>query len=172
LGEQAGFDLTGPTTCRVIGEAERETVLAKLGPDPLDPKADAGRAFEKIKKSSREVGGLILDQAVIAGIGNIYRAEILFELGLDPTRPGTSISREEFDAIWETTVRLMKVGVKYRKIITVSREEAGVPLSRIPGRERTRIYKKRRCLTCDDPIKCWEQANRKMYACPSCQGMS
>ncbi|QDT39875.1 Fpg/Nei family DNA glycosylase [Stratiformator vulcanicus] len=172
VGRDVGFDLTGPTACRVIDEREHERVCKRLGPDPLDPKADADLAFAKISKSKKELGALLLDQSVIAGTGNIFRAEILFELRLDPTRPGNSLTRSEFDKLWKTTVRLMKVGLKYDRIITVSRAEAGKPLSQLANDERFRVYKQPRCLSCGSEIVQWEQGGRQMFGCGICQGFS
>ncbi|MCL4160260.1 UNVERIFIED_CONTAM: hypothetical protein GTU68_050086, partial [Idotea baltica] len=83
IGDENTIDLNGPTTCRVIDDELRQQVANKLGPDPLagGRKADA---WEKIQKSKKPIGAILLDQSVIAGIGNIFRAEILHDVGLSP----------------------------------------------------------------------------------------
>src|SRR5690242_19500025 len=78
VGAEYGTDLRGPTVCEVIGEPEIADVVAKLGPDPLRGDADPETAWKRIAKSRRPIGALLMDQAVIAGVGNVYRSELLF----------------------------------------------------------------------------------------------
>src|SRR5699024_12338549 len=83
-------DLRGPLRCVVVHEVEVQGDRRRLGPDPLDPDADPARARERVSRSSRPLGALLMDQKVLAGAGNVYRAEVLFRAGLDPFRSGTS----------------------------------------------------------------------------------
>ena len=168
-GKTQTFDLTGPTTCRVIDEDLRNQVVAKLGPDPLagGKKADVWAAFQK---SHKPIGGLLLDQSVVAGVGNIFRAEILFETELDPEIAGDQLSKESFDAMWKSLTKMMKVGLKYGKIISVTAKEAGKPLARVEGKDRFRVYGKQRCPRCNAKIETIEVAARKLYLCKKCQG--
>src|SRR5690606_27904586 len=71
-------DLRGPQTCRVITNAEQAALLATLGPDPLRPDADPDLAWQRIHRSARQIGPLLMDQSILSGIGNVYRAEVLF----------------------------------------------------------------------------------------------
>ena len=89
VGAEYGTDLRGPTVCEVIDEAEIADVVAKLGPDPLRRDADPAWAWARIAKSRRPIGALLMDQTVIAGVGNVYRSELLFRHRIDPFRPGT-----------------------------------------------------------------------------------
>lgn len=91
-GAEGLADLTGPNQCRVIDEAEREAVLERLGPDPLRSDADPREFVRRIKKSRQSIGQLLMDQRVCAGIGNIYRAELLFRARLDPYVPGNELT--------------------------------------------------------------------------------
>ena len=59
-----------------------------------------------------------MDQTVIAGVGNVYRNELLYRHRIDPHRPGTHVDEDEFDDAWTDLVALMKVGVRRGKIIT------------------------------------------------------
>ncbi len=93
LGAEYGTDLRGPTVCEVIEEPEIADVVAKLGPDPLRPDADPGLAWRRITKSRRTIGALLMDQGVIAGVGNVYRSELLYRHRIDPFRPGTAHQR-------------------------------------------------------------------------------
>lgn len=168
VGRCKALDLTGPTTCRVIDEVERQSVLERLGPDPLagGKKSDV---WEKVRTSRKPLGALILDQSVIAGVGNIFRAEVFFETGLDPRTTGDQLSRESFDALWKSLTKMMRTGLKYGKIVTVSAKEAGKPLAQVEGKDRFRVYGKATCMSCDSPIETIEIASRKLYWCPTCQ---
>lgn len=169
-GSGATIDLNGPTTCVVIGREEKDELVAALGPDPLagGKKADA---WKLVRASNKPIGGLLLDQSVIAGVGNIFRAEVLFEIGLDPRIRGSDLSADQFDAVWKSLSKMMKTGLKYGRIISVTAKEAGVPLAKVPSKDRFRIYAKKRCPRCNGSIGTIEIASRKLYVCESCQGM-
>ncbi len=169
IGYERAFDLNGPNRCELLDKEAFQTLKDRIGPDPLRHDAKPERAWERISKSRKAIGGLLLDQSVIGGIGNIFRAEILFKLGIHPEIKGNELSRKQFDDIWDLTVRLLETGVKYNRIITVDREDVDKPLSRLSRFERLLVYKKNRCSTCGARVKCWDVANRKMYACEKCQ---
>lgn len=169
VGYEKAFDLNGPNCCELLDKAGFQKLKDRIGADPLRNDADVERAWQKIYKSRRAIGGLLLDQSVIAGVGNIYRAEILFILGIHPETKGNELSREQFDDLWKLTVKLLQVGLKYNRIITVDRSDVDKPLSRLSRYERLRVYKKNRCSGCGHRVKCWDVANRKMYACEKCQ---
>ena len=168
VGSNATLDLTGPTTCRVIdSEAQRE-LMRRLGPDPLagGKKTDV---WKNITKSGKPIGALLLDQSIVAGVGNIFRAEILFEAGLDPHIPGSDLSPDAFDRLWKSLKRMMTVGFRHGKIIAVTAGEAGMPLAKIPEDQRFRVYGQTECPQCDHPISTVEVAARRLYLCKHCQ---
>lgn len=168
VGSEHAFDLTGPSTCRVIDPDQRDEVVAKLGPDPLD----GGRpstVWNNIRHSGKPIGGLLLDQAVVAGIGNIFRAEVLFETKLDPSTPGNELSKPSFDRLWRSLRKMMQTGLKYGRIISVTAREAGMPLAKVQAKDRFRVYGKTDCPTCGGPISTPEIAARKLYMCVGCQ---
>ena len=101
IGESHGFDLNGPNCCELIDDAERQALLERLGPDPLRNDADPERAWDRISASRKPIGALLLDQSVIAGVGNVYRAEALFQLGIHPDRPGHDLSKADFRKLWK-----------------------------------------------------------------------
>lgn len=169
IGRNRGFDLNGPNCCELINATEQAQVVARLGADPLRDDADWQAAAARIGRSRSEIGGLLLNQSVIAGLGNIYRAEILHALRIDPRRPGNSLSKDQRAAIWQLAKRWLKIGVRYNRIITVDAEAAGKPLSKLRADERFMIYKKPYCQRCGGEVAAWEQAARKMYACFGCQ---
>ncbi len=171
VGADAAIDLNGPTTCVVIWPDQKAELIAKLGPDPLagGKKTDV---WKLVSASSKPIGALLLDQEVVAGVGNIFRAEVLFETRTDPTIAGSAMSPQAFDDVWKSLSKMMKVGLKYGKIISVTSKEAGMPLAKVDGKDRFRIYGKTDCPNCGGRIETIEIASRKLYVCRRCQGMA
>jgi endonuclease VIII len=133
VGGEYGTDLRGPTVCELIDEAQIADVVSRLGPDPLRRDADPAPAWARIASSRRPIGALLMDQTVIAGVGNVYRSELLFRHRIDPYRPGRGVSETEFNAAWIDLVTLMKVGLRRGKIIAVRPEHDHGPPSYCPG---------------------------------------
>jgi endonuclease-8 len=158
-------DINGPNTCELLDEAERLALIARIGPDVLRPDADPERAFARIARSRTAIGQLIMDQAVMAGIGNIYRSEILWRQRIHPETPGNRISRAEFGRIWDDAVKLLEIGVKSNAIITVD----GARKSKLRYGERVNIFAKESCPACASEIIAFEMAGRRAFACESCQ---
>ncbi|HTM84025.1 MAG TPA: DNA-formamidopyrimidine glycosylase family protein, partial [Mycobacterium sp.] len=128
VGADYGTDLRGPTACEVFDGLQVADVIARLGPDPLRNDADPALAWKRITKSRRTIGGLLMDQSVIAGVGNVYRAELLFRHGIDPHRLGTMLGEAEFQAAWADLVTLMKVGMRRGQIVVVApADDHGAP---------------------------------------------
>lgn len=166
----ATLDLSGPTDCSLGDEVDRERIVARLGPDPLRADADPERFHRRVGRSRAPIGGLLLDQAVIAGVGNVYRAEALFVCGIDPERTGSSLGEDERQALWDTVAAMLRAGVKANRIVTVDRAELGLPPGARHRRgETTYAYKRRVCLRCGSDIRWFPLANRPCYACPGCQ---
>ncbi len=87
-GNGSYADLRGPTACEVWTPVEKSVLQARLGPDPLRRRPSGERAWERLSRSRTPVGQLLMDQSVVAGVGNVYRAEILFRAAVSPYRPG------------------------------------------------------------------------------------
>ncbi len=171
VGTEWGTDLRGPTACEVIDEAQVSAIVARLGPDPLRRDADPGLAWERITKSRRSIGALLMDQSVIAGVGNVYRSELLFRHHIDPYRLGRDVSETEFADAWTDLVALMKVGVRRGKIVVVRPEHDHGPPSYAPNRPRTYVYRRagEPCRVCGTPIRTAELEGRNVFWCPTCQ---
>lgn len=171
VGAEYGTDLRGPTACAVVDEAQMSAILDRLGPDPLRGDADPTEAWDRISKSRRAIGALLMDQSVLAGVGNVYRSELLFRHGIDPYRPGRDIGRVEFASAWDDLVELMKVGVRRGRIIVVRPEhDHGAPPYG-PRRPRTYVYKRagEPCRLCDTPVRTAQMEGRNLFWCPGCQ---
>lgn len=171
VGASYGADLRGPTVCEVIDEAQVSAVVARLGPDPLRSDADPSWAWSRINKSRRPIGALLMDQTVVAGVGNVYRSELLFRHGVDPFRPGLKIGDAEFGAAWTDLVALMKVGLRGGKIVVVRPEHDQGPPSYLPDRPRTYVYRRtgEPCRICGGPISTAVLEGRNVFWCPNCQ---
>lgn len=164
-GERRGFDLTGPTACEVLDPAGREAIVARLGPDPIRTDADGGAVVPKLARRRSSIGAAIMDQSVVAGVGNVYRAESLYVHGLHPARPADTIGEEEWAPLWGTLVRMLREGVRSKRIVTVDPHDETVT----DGRTRY-VYKQDRCARHPDvEIRRWDLAGRWAYACEVCQ---
>jgi endonuclease VIII len=168
-------DLRGPTTCTLISEVEKKGVQQRLGPDPLRPDDSGDPAWQRISRSSTTVAALLMDQKVLAGVGNIYRAEVLFRHGIDPHLPGRALGRDRWEAIWADLRVLMGHGVRDGWIDTVRPEHTPEAMGR-PAREDAHggeVYVYRRaglaCLVCGTPVRTETHAARNLFWCPTCQ---
>ena len=171
VGAEHGTDLRGPTACEVLDEAQVASILARLGPDPLRSDADPAGAWTRISKSRKAIGALLMDQSVLAGVGNVYRSELLFRHGIDPYRPGRELDEAEFVQAWMDLVDLMTVGVRRGRIIVVRPEhDRGAPSYR-PASPRTYVYRRtgEPCRLCGTAIRTAEMEGRNLFWCPLCQ---
>lgn len=160
-------DLRGPTACELLSAEQYQQVLAKLGPDPLDPKADMDRFVQRVGRSSVSIGQLLMDQSVISGIGNVYRAELLFRANLNPHTPGKLVPKELVEAIWQDAVALMPLGVKTGLMLT----REGFLKAKTKKADRYYVYKREglACRECGNLISIEIMATRKLYFCSACQ---
>jgi endonuclease-8 len=165
----ATWDLTGPSTCAVITRAEQRQICSNLGADPLRRRPDVDRARTRMARSPKPVGAVLLDQRVIAGLGNIYRAEVLFLCGIDPRRPANQLSDVEFDCVWEQSGRLLRIGLRHGRIITTDPAEVGRARSRMAADDTLYVYHRDHCRRCGGEIRSVELAGRPMQWCPTCQ---
>lgn len=99
-----------------------DATIARLGADPLHPVGehnDPDAAFAKVRRSGRSVAELLMDQSVVAGVGNLYRCEVLFRHRVNPFCPGTKLKSATWRALWGDLVELMPIGVALGQIITL-----------------------------------------------------
>jgi len=168
-------DLRGATRCDLVGAARRDEVVASLGPDPLRPDADPDRAWQRIRRSGRPIGELLMDQTILAGVGNVYRAEVLFRQRMHPLRPGRTLRVSQWQAIWDDLVALMSEGVRLNRIDTVRPEHTPEAMGRAPRRDDHggEVYVYRRdamaCHVCGSQIRTEVLAGRNSFWCPQCQ---
>jgi endonuclease VIII len=178
VGPSAYADLRGATACELLTEVEREAMLARLGPDPLRPDADPDAAWQRIRRSRAPIGGLLMDQSVVAGIGNVYRAELLYRHRVDPLRPGRTLRARQWREMWDDLVALMADGVRTGRIDTVRPEHlTDSEISEIsatdggPRRGHSYVYRRagEPCRVCGTRVRTRELQTRNLYWCGRCQ---
>ena len=163
---EACWDLTGPTRCELVTPDERSAIVSHLGPDPLRRNARSGPIHARFAATSKPVGAVLLDQTVVAGIGNVYRAEILFLCGVDPHRPAREVTSEEIDRIRDETVRLLRIGLRYGAIITTDPAEIGRSRGRMRPDDRLYVYHREHCRRCGTALLTSEIGGRQIQHCP------
>jgi endonuclease-8 len=168
-------DLRGATTCALVTAAERDAVVTRSGPDPIRADADPDRAWTRISRSAAPIGTLLMDQTVLAGVGNVYRAEVLFRHRVHPLRPGRTLRRQQWQDMWDDLVELMAEGVRTGRIDTVRPEHTPEAMGRPPrvddhGGE---VYVYRRtgqpCLVCGRAVRTEVLGGRNLFWCSRCQ---
>jgi endonuclease VIII len=174
LTTTAVADLRGPTACEVLSPAEVDSVIAALGPDPqLDPSPEAEQRFvSAVLKKQTPIGLLLMDQSVIGGIGNVYRAELLFRAQLNPHTPGKVVPAEVLRAIWRDWAHLLADGVSTGQMLTMTNLDDEALARAIANRDdRHWVYHRAGvpCRVCGTPIVMEIAASRKLYYCQFCQ---
>jgi endonuclease VIII len=168
-------DLRGATVCEVISDGERDALIARLGPDPLRDDADPDLAWRRIQRSRLPIGQLLMDQTVLGGVGNVYRAEVLFRARLHPLTPGHLVKRSEWRGMWNDLLQLMRYGVETGRIDTVTHDHLPEIMGRDPRDDDHggEVYVYRRhgepCHVCSSTIRTRVLAGRNLFWCPKCQ---
>lgn len=150
--------LAGPLACELLDPDEEARLRARLGPDPLRRDADPSVAYAALQRRRIAIGAALLDQSVVSGVGNVFRAEVLFVCGIDPARPANTLDRATFDGLWATLVAMLRTGVRQGRIATV-------------GRDGRYVYKRagEPCRRCGGLIVGRTVAGRTLFSCPTCQ---
>ena len=189
VGPEHFADLRGPMICSLVDRARQREIVATLGPDPLrrGQRPDAG--WDRVRRSRRTVAELLMDQSVVAGVGNVYRCEVLHRLAVDPLTRGVDVSAGVWQEIWDDLVLLMPLGRTFSQIITMPDqvEEAGRAMRSGRGRAISRrltgerlgdtfdrrflVYKRtgQPCPRCSKPLQEKGIAGRRLFWCPNCQ---
>jgi len=140
--------------------------LKTLGPDAL---GISHKQFQNIVQSKRAIKSILLDQTKIAGVGNIYADESLFEARIHPARPGSSLNLEESSKLWFVVKSVLKKGIKFRGSSTSDYVTADG--SKGSFQDHHRVYRKtgQKCVDCGSIIQRIVLAQRGTHFCPTCQ---
>lgn len=171
MESSAGYvDLRGATVVEVISGDEQQAILDRMGVDPLVRKAKSTDSLARIQKSALPIGRLLMNQAVISGVGNVYRAEVLFRAGMSPFLPGKKVTAEDWDAIWLDLQALMREGVKANRIVTTRPADRS---GRLGANRENWHYVYRRageaCRICGTEVRTELMEGRNLFWCPTCQ---
>ena len=153
---------------RVWLVSDPEDVIGDLGPEPLSDSFTPKAFHQLLRKHNRQLKYFLLDQKIIAGVGNIYTDETLFRARLHPARISSTLTEEEANLLWKSLRDVLNEGIRnhgssidwmyqggdYQKYLSVYNLE-GEP-----------------CKRCKTPIKRIKIAQRSTYFCPSCQPLS
>ena len=167
-------DLRGPTACVLQTPDEVQATIAKLGPDPLVDDLPEGeeRFTATVRKKPTPIGLLLMDQAVVSGIGNVYRAELLFRARQNPHTPGRDVPEEVVRGIWRDWATLLPIGVETGQMMTMDGLDPAAYRRAMARRaDRHWVYHREGlpCRVCGTAIVMEEAAGRKLYWCPKCQ---
>ncbi|MGN6780214.1 MAG: Fpg/Nei family DNA glycosylase [Marmoricola sp.] len=189
VGATHWADLRGPMICTLVDRTRQREVLATLGPDPLRRAQDPGIGVGRVHRSRRSIAELLMEQSVVAGVGNVSRCEVLHRLAVDPLTRGVDLSEQTWQGIWQDLVLLMPLGRVFGQIITLPDqvEQASRLRRSKKAREisesltgerlgdtferRFLVYKRtgEPCPRCGEVILQREVSGRRLYWCPSCQ---
>lgn len=156
---------------RSIDDPSVRRALESLGPDLLAPDFDLGRAVERsLAAAEGTVAEVITDQRVVAGIGNVYKSEVLFLCGIHPLTRAAELSAAQWSDIYGCAAELMRANlIPGRRSSTATHKAARHP----EGVERYWVYRRRAapCLRCKTPIERSTAGDmaRSTYWCPRCQ---
>lgn len=164
-------DFVGVTQCALVDAKQRSKVISALGPDPLRADADPEVAWRRLHASTRPIAALLLDQSVVAGIGNVYRAELLFRGGLAPRRQGRLITRSAFDRLWGDTVQQLRRGFRLGRIVTTDPIDREQRSGRVRDEDARYVYGRADlpCRRCGTLVAARAEHGRTLYWCPTCQ---
>lgn len=170
-GQTHGWDLTGPQSCRILEPGDREEIVSKLGPDPLRRGAKPDGFLEKLERSGKPIGALLLDQGALAGVGNVYRSEFCFLTGINPHQAAKTLTLEQGTELWDLAKAQLRLGVKLNRIVTRVPAEVGLRAAKIGSDDRLYAYKREGlpCHRCGTEIVIATIANRSAWYCPTCQ---
>ena len=168
-------ELRGPTDCSVYDAAKWQALLDRLGPDPLahEPGGhdDPQRAFDKILSKKTSIGEMLMDQSILSGIGNIYRAELLFRHRVNPFTPGEQVDLKTLKAIWQDSIPLLKAGMVDRRIVCTDKKDRPSKKAVAERGEEHYVYRRhgKPCFVCGETILRKDVAGRTLYWCPKDQ---
>ncbi len=168
--KQQWLELRGPTDCSVWTEAQWESLLARLGPDPLN-RDKPGKMMERIGKRKTAIGLLLMDQKIVSGLGNIFRAELLFRARVSPFRGGSEVPEAALKTIWKDASQLMPLAMVDRRIVTTKPADRPHRGGEALKEEAHYVYRRagRPCFLCGTEVKTQVMAGRNLFWCPVCQ---
>ncbi|NBC32582.1 MAG: DNA-formamidopyrimidine glycosylase [Alphaproteobacteria bacterium] len=148
---------------RVVSDAEAFLAGEQLGPDPLADGLDEGAFTDLLRAKSGTIKSALMDQGTLAGIGNVYSDEILFQAGIHPKRSAGALSDEEFGRLYREMRRVLETAI-----------DQGAGWEDFPDRAPedfllARRHKGGTCPACGGPVEAIKISSRTAWFCPACQ---
>ena len=168
---QQWLELRGPTDCAIWSEQEWKTLLKRLGPDPLNASDKPAKMIERVAKRKTPIGALLMDQSIVSGLGNIFRAELLFRARVSPFRPGSEVPETVLGRIWKDAVKLMPQAMTDRRIVTTEAKDRPHKRGEVLNEEAHYVYRRkgRPCFICGTEVESKVFGGRNLFWCPVCQ---
>jgi formamidopyrimidine-DNA glycosylase len=157
------------------------TPLQALGPEPLNSDFTADYLADALRRSSQAIKVKLLDQRLVAGVGNIYASEALFRAGVSPRKPARRLTRAEVERLQRSIRAVLQEAIEFGSTVPLdwpgaTRRDGVFYYGRSADgpdyyAERLRVYDRegQPCLSCGGPIRRIVQAARSTYYCPVCQ---
>jgi endonuclease-8 len=125
----------------------------------------------KVRKSRKSIGELLMDQRLFAGVGNIFRAELLYRARLSPFLPGKDVEEAILRSIWKDAEALMPEAMIDRRIVTTRPTHRPHKSGNVLKEEAHYVYRRNGlpCFVCGTVVKKQEVAGRNLFWCPTCQ---
>jgi formamidopyrimidine-DNA glycosylase len=158
--------------------------LPKLGPEPLESEFTVEGFREALRRSAQAIKVRLLDQSLVAGVGNIYASEALFRAGIAPILPARRLTRLQIERLWWAIRKVLEEAIQFGSTVQLNYGGKGSRdglfyfgrASGVPDfyEERLQVYDRagRPCPRCGTAIKRKVQAARSTFYCPSCQRRS
>lgn len=171
VADEHWLELRGPTACEILTDEERAAILARLGPDPLRRRPDVGAFVARVLRSRSAIATMLMDQSVVSGVGNVYRAEVLFRQRLDPFRAGRDHDEAQLRILWDDLAILLRAGVRAGRIVTTAPDDRQRPAGRPRRVDSHYVYGRSGlpCRLCGTPVLDTQVAARRLFWCPVCQ---
>ena len=154
---------------RIVNSKELEIVKSKFGVEPLGIELTLNLLKEKIKFRKISIKALLLNQQIIAGLGNIYVDEILFAAGVKPTRVAGSLKTREIKSIYNTIRPILKKAIKARGTTFNNFVDADGNIGNFVSQLKVYGRNGKKCKKCASIIKKLKVAGRGTHYCPDCQ---
>jgi endonuclease-8 len=156
--------------CSIWTQKKWDALVARLGPDPLNGDGEE-KFFERVRKSRKSIGELLMDQTAIAGVGNILRAEMLYRSRQSPFVAGNKVEEPRLESIWKDAEPLLRAAMVDRRIVTTRPEDRPHGKGPVLKEETHYVYRRNGlpCFVCGTVVKKQEMAGRNLFWCPKCQ---
>ncbi len=150
-----------------------QSVLYKLGPEPLRGEFQPQGLHDALSRRNASIKALLLDQSIVAGVGNIYADEALYRAKIDPRRGGGSLTVEECIRLHEAVRWVLQRGIDLRGSSLGTGPQNYAPPDGLPGAAQSfhQVFRRtgQPCPTCGHPIERIVLAQRSTHFCAQCQ---